>query len=356
MSTAPAQDGVSADAVDGATVLAQDAAAARARCASPVFRGGVFVPGRARTCIRRGSRSACASGCWPAAPGSTRAAARSAMRPVPEGVAVATRGRARARAHGRVRDQRRDAARCAPLRNRLTVSSSHIVCTEPVPDVIDALGWRGGESISDGRALLHYMRTTRDDRIVFGWAGGRMAAGARPGGRMEVDHDVVAQVRADLVRFFPAARRPPDRARLGRADRRLPHPPPRDRRPARAAGVGRVRLHRQRRRARRTCSAARWRRSRSTGATPVTRLPFVDPPPRARAARAAADRRRRRDPPRARAQGGGRGGRPRAGPGVGRARGAAAACSGCTSCADAQTQVWTQRSPSCRHRAAARLG
>ena len=91
----------------------------------------------------------------------------------------------------------------APLRNRLTVSSSHIVCTEPVPDVLDALGWRGGEAISDGRALLHYMRTTRDDRIVFGWAGGRMAAGARPGGRMEVDHEVVAQVRADLVRFFP---------------------------------------------------------------------------------------------------------------------------------------------------------
>jgi glycine/D-amino acid oxidase-like deaminating enzyme len=72
-----------------------------------------------------------------------------------------------------------------------------------VPDVLDALGWRGGESISDGRALLHYMRTTRDDRIIFGWAGGRMAAGARPQRRMEVDHDVVAQVRADLVRFFP---------------------------------------------------------------------------------------------------------------------------------------------------------
>jgi glycine/D-amino acid oxidase-like deaminating enzyme len=90
-----------------------------------------------------------------------------------------------------------------PLRDRLTVSSSHIVCTEPVSDVLDELGWRGGESISDGRALLHYMRTTRDDRIVFGWAGGRMAAGARTGRRMEVDHQVVAQVGADLVRFFP---------------------------------------------------------------------------------------------------------------------------------------------------------
>ena len=91
-----------------------------------------------------------------------------------------------------------------PLRNRLTVSSSHIVCTEPVPDVLDALGWRGGESISDGRALLHYLRTTRDDRIVFGWAGGRMAAGVRTRGRMDVDPGVIAQVQRDLVRFFPA--------------------------------------------------------------------------------------------------------------------------------------------------------
>jgi glycine/D-amino acid oxidase-like deaminating enzyme len=31
-----------------------------------------------------------------------------------------------------------------------------------------------------------------------------MAAGARPGGRMEVDPDVVARASADLVRFFPA--------------------------------------------------------------------------------------------------------------------------------------------------------
>ena len=41
VSTAPAQDGVSADAVDGAAVRAVDAAGAQAICASPVFRGGV---------------------------------------------------------------------------------------------------------------------------------------------------------------------------------------------------------------------------------------------------------------------------------------------------------------------------
>jgi glycine/D-amino acid oxidase-like deaminating enzyme len=200
-STAPAQDGVSADAVDGATVLAQDAAAARARCASPLFRGGVFVPAAATVHPARlafGLRE--------------RLLARGAVihegsraigvRPVPEGIAVDTVGGS-VRARTAVFAINAATGTLAPLRNRLTVSSSHVVCTEPVPDVLDDLGWRGGESISDGRALLHYMRTTRDDRIVFGWAGGRMAAGARPRRRMEVDQDVIAQVRADLVRFFP---------------------------------------------------------------------------------------------------------------------------------------------------------
>jgi glycine/D-amino acid oxidase-like deaminating enzyme len=200
-STAPAHDGVSADAVDGTTVLAQDAAAAQARCASPLFRGGVFVPAAATVhparlafglrerLLGRGARI-------------HEGSRATAIRPVPEGIAVDTPG-GRVRARTAVFAINAATGTLAPLRNRLTVSSSHIVCTEPVADVLDALGWRDGESISDGRALLHYMRTTRDDRIVFGWAGGRMAAGARPGGRMEVDHDVVAQVRADLARFFP---------------------------------------------------------------------------------------------------------------------------------------------------------
>ena len=54
-----------------------------------------------------------------------------------------------------------------------------MVLTEPVPDVIEELGWTGGEPIADGRTLLHYLRTTRDGRIAFGWGGGRMGFGGR---------------------------------------------------------------------------------------------------------------------------------------------------------------------------------
>ena len=67
--------------------------------------------------------------------------------------------------------------------------------TEPVPDVLEALGWTGGESITDARTFVHYFRTTRDGRIAFGWGGGRLAAGARLDGRVEVDAEVVDEIR-----------------------------------------------------------------------------------------------------------------------------------------------------------------
>jgi glycine/D-amino acid oxidase-like deaminating enzyme len=92
------------------------------------------------------------------------------------------------------------------FRLSLAVASSHLVITEPVPDVIEELGWTGGEPIADGRTLLHYLRTTRDGRIAFGWGGGRMGFAARRGGRLEVDPDAVRTARDDLLRFFPQLR------------------------------------------------------------------------------------------------------------------------------------------------------
>ena len=86
------------------------------------------------------------------------------------------------------------------------VASSHMVITEPVPDLIEELGWRGGGPIADGRTLLHYLRTTRDGRIAFGWGGGRMGFAARRRGRLEVDPDAVRTAGDDLLRFFPQLR------------------------------------------------------------------------------------------------------------------------------------------------------
>ena len=65
------------------------------------------------------------------------------------------------------------------------VASSHMVVTEPVPDVIEELGWTGGEPIADGRTLLptRGRRATGGSRsagAAGGWASGRARS---PGSR-----------------------------------------------------------------------------------------------------------------------------------------------------------------------------
>ncbi|MGH2950403.1 MAG: NAD(P)/FAD-dependent oxidoreductase, partial [Solirubrobacteraceae bacterium] len=117
---------------------------------------------------------------------------------------VAETGSARMRAGAAVLALNAATRGVRPLRSGLSVTSSHIVLTEPVPDVIETLGWTGGEAITDGRTFLHYFRTTRDGRIAFGWGGGRLAWGARLRGRVEVDATVAAITHRHLVETFPA--------------------------------------------------------------------------------------------------------------------------------------------------------
>jgi glycine/D-amino acid oxidase-like deaminating enzyme len=118
-------------------------------------------------------------------------------------VATVTAHRGRVRADHAVLAVNSATASFPGFRLAHAVASSHIVLTEPVPDVIEELGWTGGEPIVDGRTLLHYLRTTRDGRIAFGWGGGRMGFGARRLARLEVDADAARTARADLLRFFP---------------------------------------------------------------------------------------------------------------------------------------------------------
>ena len=89
------------------------------------------------------------------------------------------------------------------FRHALAVASSHMVITEPVPDVIEELGWTGGENIHDCRTLLHYFRTTNDGRIALGWGGGRMGLGGRHSDRLDVDAAAARHAVQALHRFFP---------------------------------------------------------------------------------------------------------------------------------------------------------
>lgn len=92
----------------------------------------------------------------------------------------------------------------SPLTDRVTLASSHMVISEPVPELLDEIGWTGGQAISDCRSLLNYFRTTPDGRIAFGWGGGRIAAGGRRRGTAEVDATVIEQVIGNAISYFPA--------------------------------------------------------------------------------------------------------------------------------------------------------
>ncbi|HET9737009.1 MAG TPA: FAD-binding oxidoreductase [Solirubrobacteraceae bacterium] len=206
-STSEAQDAVidrilAAAEIAPGRVVALDERALRARCDSPRFRRGLLVPddasvqparlalGLRRRLLERGVAI------------HERSRVR-ALRVSP-GEVVAETASARVRGGAAVLALNAGTRGVRPLRSRLSVTSSHIVLTEPVPDVLERIGWTGGETITDGRTFVHYFRTTPDGRVAFGWGGGPLAWGARLDGRVEVDAATVAATRAHLVEMLPA--------------------------------------------------------------------------------------------------------------------------------------------------------
>jgi glycine/D-amino acid oxidase-like deaminating enzyme len=213
VSTAEAHDRVWSEALDACRELGvEDAiqplspAEVARRCASPVFRAGAFYPGAAtvqparlalglRERVRAVGVEVCESS--PVARLATspgRVEARTAKGAVRARSAVLAIGAAAKAPRG-------------PLRNTLTVASSHLLLTEPVPELLEEVGWTGGECITDSRALINYFRTTPDGRIAFGWGGGRIGMGARLHGRSELDAEVASLTAANLWDCFPGLER-----------------------------------------------------------------------------------------------------------------------------------------------------
>jgi glycine/D-amino acid oxidase-like deaminating enzyme len=229
VSTAPAFDDVGREAVAAAAALGAPqrvvdltGAEVRARCDSALFRRGVLIPdfatlqparlalGLRRRLVERGALvfensrvTRLARGAATVGGRSERATDGGRARGAAPGVLAETAS-GRVRAGAGVLAMGSAVRSLRELHTRLTVTSSHIVLTEPVPDVIDEIGWTGGECITDGRTLLHYFRTTPDHRILLGWGGGRLAYGSRLNGRVEVDPEIAAETHAGLLRLFPA--------------------------------------------------------------------------------------------------------------------------------------------------------
>ena len=282
VSTAPAQDGDRAPRRSTASrVIAQTAEQARARCDSPVFRGGVYRPERGERASGAARVRAAGAAARPRRADLRGQSQARAIRPAPGGVEVRTdRGpRARARrpcwpinaasgraaaaaqpADGLLQPHRRDRARAGRAR-RARLARRRVDLRRPRAAALPAHDARRPDPVRLGR---------RAD-------GRRRAAGRADGDRPRRDRPGRARPACACSRSSRAGAIA--HAWGGPIDVSPTHRPG-DRRRPRACRVGRVRLHGQRRRARRTCSAARWRRSPLDRRDDVTRLPFVEPPRR----------------------------------------------------------------------------
>jgi glycine/D-amino acid oxidase-like deaminating enzyme len=90
---------------------------------------------------------------------------------------------------------------------------SLVIATEPLPAAFwDAVGWRGRETVTDGRRLLVYAQRTADDRIVFGGRGAPYHAGSRIKPGYDQDPAVFAALERALHALLP-----------GTADARITH-------------------------------------------------------------------------------------------------------------------------------------
>ena len=230
VSAAPAQDAAVEHAVeaaaavdrpDQAVALSPDEVAAR--CASPVFRRGVFFPDGATVhpgfLVRALRRAVLAAGIdlYERTPAlRVRAGAPNTIE-TPGGVL---------RARDVVLATNAALTGWRPAGRSLTNFGSYVVLTEPAPDLLEEIGWTGGEAIVDARMFLHYFRTTPDGRVLMGSGSGPIGFGGKVDARFSADLPTAARAEAGLRRLLPGLDGARVRARVGRPDRRLRRPSP----------------------------------------------------------------------------------------------------------------------------------
>jgi len=203
VSAAPAQDASTGDEAEAAlelgmpeeaVPLSREQLAERVR--SPVFREGVFLrdgatiqPARLVLSLRRQALE------------KVGLHEHSPVTRIEDGRVSTARGSVRAREV--VVAVNAAAAGWKPLRRKLTVFGSYVVLTEPVPELLEQIGWTGGEAIFDGRMFLHYFRTTNDGRVLMGSGSGPIGFGGKIDRRFTHDEPTVARAEHGLRRLLP---------------------------------------------------------------------------------------------------------------------------------------------------------
>jgi glycine/D-amino acid oxidase-like deaminating enzyme len=91
-----------------------------------------------------------------------------------------------------------------PVARHVTNFGSYVVLTEPVPELLEEIGWTGGEAVLDARMFLHYFRTTADGRVLMGSASGPIGFRGRVDERFTSDSATAARAEHGLRRLLPA--------------------------------------------------------------------------------------------------------------------------------------------------------
>jgi len=204
VSAAPGQDAAidaaaAAAAEAGAAEQAQplDADAVAERIRSPVFRRGVFFPDGATVQparLVRALRRAALDGGIVLHEGSP------AVR-IEDGKVGTSQGEVRAPEV--VVAINAAATGWRPVARHVTNFGSYVVLTEPIPELLQEIGWTGGEAVLDGRMFLHYFRTTNDGRVLMGSGSGPIGFRGRLDGRFTSDVPTAARAERGLRRLLP---------------------------------------------------------------------------------------------------------------------------------------------------------
>jgi glycine/D-amino acid oxidase-like deaminating enzyme len=89
------------------------------------------------------------------------------------------------------------------LRRYVYTVDSAVIVTEPVPDLLDELGWTSGVAVCDSQLQVLYYQRTVDGRVQLGRGSGGLVFGDRVGARQNRNPAELAPSRAELARVYP---------------------------------------------------------------------------------------------------------------------------------------------------------
>jgi glycine/D-amino acid oxidase-like deaminating enzyme len=89
------------------------------------------------------------------------------------------------------------------FRRAFAVCTDFMVVTEPIPDLVEEIGWTTHMGVADLREMLYYLRRTSDDRIAIGGGAMGIVYDGRIKGRVLTSARLAAMAARGLTWLFP---------------------------------------------------------------------------------------------------------------------------------------------------------